>query len=312
MSALIRAPLACALADEHRGTVAVMGSLDGVHKGHQALLSTAKELAAQKEARVSAVTFEPHPRRIFQPDAPPFLLTTLEQKAALLERFGCARVFALPFTEGLYTLLPEAFVQTVLCDILGLSGVVVGEDFRFGAQRSGDTELLARAGAEHGIDVVTVGIQSDEGVRYSSTAARQALREGRPDVAAQIMGRPFTVESEVLEGRRLARTLDYPTANMEMGDLIRPRYGVYAVRCRHEGRSHDGVANLGVRPTVDGETERLEVHLFDFEGDLYGKPLRVEFASFLREEETFSGLDALKAAIARDADAARKALNPKR
>ena len=306
---LVRAPLACPLAEERRGTVAVLGNLDGVHKGHQALIAEAGRLARALGAPLSAVTFEPHPRRVFDPDAAPFLLTMLGQKADILRGLGCGSVLALPFTRELSGLSPEAFVADVLGGVLGLRGVVVGDDFRFGAKRAGDADALASLGAASGIEVRALGVEGageGEGAeKFSSTTARQALREGRPRDAAAVMGRPFAVAGTVLEGRRLARQLDFPTANVALGDLVRPAYGVYAVEADAAGATHPGIANLGVRPTVDGETELLEAHLFGFDGDLYGREVTVRLLDFLRPERRFDGVDALRSQIARDVEAAR-------
>lgn len=307
---LLRAPLSCPLAEDHRGAVAVLGNLDGVHRGHQALLAEARRLAGELSAHLAAVTFEPHPRRAFDPDAPPFLLTTLDQKAEILTDLGCRDVVALPFGEALASRSPEEFVRDVLSGVLGLRGVVVGDDFRFGAKRAGDADALARLGPGHGIEVRALGVTGDDAsTKWSSTTARQALREGRPEEAAEVMTRPFAVRGEVLEGRRLARQMDFPTANTTLGDLVRPRYGVYAVRATTPGgETYDGVANVGVRPTVDGEVERLETHLFGYAGDLYGRELTVELIDFVRDERPFEGVEQLRAQIARDAEAARTLL----
>ena len=311
---LVRAPLACAVRDELRGAVAVVGNLDGVHRGHRVLVEAAARLAETEGAPLAAVTFEPHPRRAFDPDTPPFLLTTLDQKADLLEALGCAFVFALPFGPELAGQPPDAFVRDVLAGTLGLRGVVVGEDFRFGAKRAGDAAGLAALAGEAGLLAEAVAVAG--GARkWSSTTARQALRDGDPAGAEAVLGRPFAVRGTVLEGRRLARTMDFPTANLELGPYVRPAYGVYAVTARLPGAAGGsgtevgGVANIGVRPTVDGQTERLEAHLFDWSGDLYGQEIEVALRAFLRPERPFGGIDALRAQIARDAEAARAALS---
>ena len=308
---VVRAPLHCPIAEDRRGAVAVLGNLDGVHRGHQAIIAEAARLAAAQGAPLSAVTFEPHPRRAFDPGAEPFLLTTLDQKADILTSLGCRSVFALPFGPELSSLSPTAFVADILAGVLGLSGVVVGEDFRFGAKRAGDADGLKTLGTAHGIAVRTLGVAGEDGdaIKFSSTTARQALREGRPQDAAAVMGRPFAVRGEVLEGRRLARQLDFPTANLELGDLVRPAYGVYAVEARIADETFPGVANLGVRPTVDGETERLEAHLFGFDRDVYGEVVEVALTGFIRPERKFDGVDALKAQIALDVAAAREAVS---
>lgn len=307
VAGLVRAPLACPVAEERRGAVAVLGNLDGVHRGHQALIAAAAALAEAQDAPLAAVTFEPHPRRAFDPDTPPFLLTTLEQKAAILQGLGCRTVFALPFTPDLFALSPEAFVADILIGVLGLSGVVVGDDFRFGAKRAGDADALTTLGRARDLTVRTLGVEGDGAEKFSSTTARQALREGRPEDAARVMGRPFAVSGAVLTGRKLARQLDFPTANVALGpDLVRPRYGVYAVEADAHGGTYAGVANLGVRPTVDGETELLEANLFGFDGDLYDRTIEVRLLRFIRPEQRFDGVDALKAQIARDVASARE------
>jgi riboflavin kinase/FMN adenylyltransferase len=303
---LVRAPLSCALADDLRGAVAVIGNLDGVHKGHQALLDAARGLADELNAPLAAVTFEPHPRLVFQPEAPPFILTPLGIKAELLGRFGADRVFALPFNETFYTLTPEAFVTNVLKETLGLRGVVTGSDFQFGAGRSGTSETLARIAGEIGLRYEAITPVGGGELKYSSSDARSALREGRPGDAAKVLGYSWFTEGEVCEGRKLARTLGFPTANISLGKVIRPLYGVYAIEAELDGQRFPAIANMGVRPTVDGTEERLEVHLFDWDGALYGKTLRCHFAHFIREERRMDGLDALKAQITADSTEARR------
>jgi riboflavin kinase/FMN adenylyltransferase len=284
--------------------VAVLGNLDGVHRGHQVLVAEAKTLADRIGAPLAAVTFEPHPRRVFQPEAPPFLLTPLEAKAELLEAAGVETVFALPFGPELSSQSPEAFVGETLAGTLGLEGIVTGADFQFGKGRAGNAETLAVLAGEIGLSYLSVAPVGTGELKWSSSQAREALRQGEPEVAAEVLGRPHFIDGEVSEGRKLARTLGFPTANVILGDEIRPRYGVYAVEAEVDGHRHGGVANIGVRPTVDGKEERLEVHLFGFSGDLYGRTLRTRFLSFIREERPMGGIDALKEQIARDSAAA--------
>lgn len=303
---LVRAPLSCALSEELRGTVAVIGNLDGVHRGHQALIGEAKALAGRLGRPLSAVVFEPHPRRVFRPDAPPFLLSPLETKAELLERAGCEDVFALPFVEQLHTMTPEAFVQNVLHEVLGLVGIVTGKDFQFGAGRAGSSETLAEIAGNLGIHYKAIKPLGATGEKWSSSQAREALRQGRPDIAKDVLGYEWFVDGDVGEGRKLARSLGFPTANVTLGDVLRPLYGVYAVRAEVDGESHPAIANIGIRPTVDGKEERLEVHLFDWDGDLYGRKLRCHFVDFIRPERPMSGLDALREQIGKDSAEARR------
>jgi len=305
---LIHAPLSCDVTDEHRGSFAVMGNFDGVHRGHQTLIAEAKTIADREGKRLSAVVFEPHPRRFFKPDEAPFLLTPLNAKAALLERFGVETVFALPFGPDLREQSPETFVRKILHQVLGLSGVATGQDFQFGAGRSGSSETLAKTAEGFGMAYHAIAPIGDSDEKFSSSQARQALRAGDVARANEVLGYPWFVDGQIGEGRRLARTLGFPTANVTLGDVLRPLYGVYAVQVEVEGQTYGGVANIGVRPTVDGKEERLEVHLFDFDGDLYGKAMRTSFIGFIREERAMDGLDALKAQIAKDSDEARKLL----
>nr|WP_269815656.1 bifunctional riboflavin kinase/FAD synthetase [Parvularcula mediterranea] len=294
--------------DSLRGRVAVMGNFDGVHKGHRALIDEAKSLADELGAPLAAVTFEPHPRRVFRPDEPPFLLTPLEAKAELLEEAGCADVFALPFTPELHRQTPEEFIRGILFGTLGLKGVATGQDFQFGAGRAGSSETLAEIAGKIGLHYKAIAPVGTGEEKFSSSQARDALRAGDPVAAAQVLGYDWFVDGEVLKGRELARTLGFPTANIAMADQIRPLYGVYAVEAVVGGKAYPGVANIGVRPTVDGKEERLEVHLFDFSGDLYGQTMRCRFRHFIREERPMNGLDALKAQIAEDSGRARELL----
>jgi len=285
-----------------------MGNFDGVHRGHRALLGEGAALASELRSPLAAVTFEPHPRRVFNADAPSFILTPLAAKAELLCDGGAKTVFALPFAEQLFKQTPQEFVTGVLHQTLGLKGVVTGADFQFGAGRSGTAETLAEIASGLGLayrSVTPVGSGQD---KWSSSQARDALRQGDVSAARAVLGYDWFIDGKVAEGRRLARTLGFPTANVILGDVIRPLYGVYAVRAEVDGQSYPGVANIGVRPTVDGKEERLEVHLFDFDGDLYGKTMRTRFIDFLREERPMAGLDALKAQIAEDSAKARQIL----
>ena len=301
---LLHVALECDLAPPHRGMVAVIGYMDGVHLGHQVLIKAAKEAAGDRP--LAAIVFEPHPRRVFQPDTPPFLLTDLETKASLLHAQGVTSVFALPFAEALYKQSPEEFVGTTLHQRLGVAGIVTGTDFQFGAGRSGDAAALKALAEGHGMTAHAITpVPDPSGIKYSSSTVRQALRDGDPATATLHLGRPWQVRGEVIEGRRLARTLNFPTANLLLSEYVRPQYGVYVIRAHTARGLIGGVANVGVRPTVDGAEERLEAHLFDFDEDLYGEHLHIDVLHFLRPEQKFDGLDALKAQITKDGEAAR-------
>ena len=291
-----------------RGAVVVIGNFDGVHRGHAEVIARAREIATGLVAPLGVMSFEPHPREFFAPDAPSFRLTTKETKARLLERLGVNVVFTLPFDGDLASKSAAEFVNEVLNQGLGLAHVVVGFDFCFGKGRKGNTDLLAKMGKELGfgvtvIDPVVAKSSSDE-IIYSSTQIRDALREGRCEDAAALLGHWWTIEGEVIQGDQRGRTIDFPTANIAMGRYLHPAHGVYAIKAEvlsgpHAG-IYDGVANLGRRPTFDKKDVLLESFLFDFDGDIYGAEVAVSLIGFIRAEQKFDGLDALKAQIAKD------------
>ncbi len=288
-----------------RGATVAIGNFDGVHVGHQALLARAKAMGG----RLGVLVFEPHPQEFFRPDAPRFRLTPFRAKARLLERYGVELLFALHFDAAFAALTADEFIERVLVKGLGVRHVIVGEDFCFGKGRQGNLALLRKRGAELGFDVTTFGLVGEgEASKISSTSIREALRDGKPEVAARLLGHPWTVEGRVEGGDRRGRTIGFPTANVSLEGYLEPALGVYAVRVEVGGRKYGGVANFGRRPTFDKKDVLLEVHIFDFEGDIYGQPIVVSFISFLRPEMKFPGLDALKAQIARDSDAARRIL----
>lgn len=292
-----------------RGAVVALGNFDGVHKGHQAVIGRARAVARDLGAPLAVLTFEPHPRSLFRPDDAPFRLTPLRIKARLVEALGVDLMVVLHFDAALAGLSAQDFVAHVLVAGMGARHVVAGYDFVFGTARGGDMALLRALGARHGFAVSEVAAEGGAGAVYSSTAVRQCLRDGRPRDAAAILGHPFEIEGRVERGDQRGRTIGFPTANVEVQDYMRPAFGVYAVRAGvDEGagtRWIDGVANLGRRPTVGGTVERLETHLFDYSGDLYGRHLRVALLEFLREERTFPSFDALRAQIVVDAAQAR-------
>ncbi len=290
-------------------TVAAIGNFDGVHLGHQHLLRATAGFAAQLDARLGVVLFDPHPRRYFRPDEPPFLLTTPEQRDALLRAADVDDILVLKFDETLASTPPDAFVRDVLKGRLGLGGIVAGADFRFGKGRAGDGAMMKALGAELGLGVKLVDLLDAGGAKFGSSAIREALRAGDVDKAAAMLGRPWSVSGAVNEGRRVGRTIGFPTANMTLGELVAPRQGVYATRVSVDGETYDAVSNFGRRPTVGESAPLLESHLFDFSGELYGREIEVAFIAFLRDERKFDGLDALKAQIAADCERARALLN---
>ncbi|MBI1365565.1 MAG: bifunctional riboflavin kinase/FAD synthetase [Alphaproteobacteria bacterium] len=293
-----------------KGVVAAIGNFDGVHLGHQRLLAETAALAAEKGAPAGAVVFEPHPRRFFRPDDPPFLLTTPESRDALLKAHGAAHVTPLRFDAALAAMTPEQFVDVVLKGRLGLAGVVTGTEFRFGKGRAGDAATLKALGEAAGLVVraVTPKIEIAGDGKISSSAIRAALREGDAQAAAAMLGRPWSVEGEVLPGQRIGRGLGFPTANLRLGELIEPRRGVYVAQARVGGRAFGAVAYFGRRPTIGEGAPLLEVHLFDFDADLYGQRLEARLLDFVREDRKFDDVAALRAQIAADCAAARRRL----
>lgn len=295
---------------ELRGASAAVGAFDGVHRGHQAVIARAVEQARALGAPAAVVSFDPHPRRLFQPYAAPFRLMTPDQMARALAPLGVERLYLLPFDAQMAAMTDAAFAVDVLASGLGLRHVAVGFDFTFGKGRSGSPEALARYGETLGFTVsVTPRRDDDSGLKLSSSAVREALSAGDMARAAAILGRPFAVEGEVVHGDKRGRVIGVPTANISLGDYQRPLYGIYATRTRlPDGRVFGGVANLGVRPMFELETPLLEVWLFDFSGDLYGQTVDTELVARLRGEMNFDGLDELKAQIDIDAAAARAVL----
>jgi riboflavin kinase/FMN adenylyltransferase len=293
-----------------KGASAAIGALDGVHRGHQAVIASAREAAARLGAPLAAVSFDPHPRQWFQPDAAPFRLMTAGQMARALEGLGVERLYLLPFDAEMAAMSDEAFARVVLAEGLGVRHAAVGFDFTFGKGRSGSPQALTAYGETLGFSVsVTQRVDDDNGLKLSSSAVREALKAGDMARAAAILGRPFAIEGEVIHGDKRGRTIGVPTTNVAMGGYMRPAYGVYATRTRlADGRLVDGVANLGVRPMFEIETPLLETWLFDFSGDLYGQVLETQLIAFLRGEMNFDSLEALKVQIDADAAAARVAL----
>jgi riboflavin kinase/FMN adenylyltransferase len=296
-----------------RGATVAIGNFDGVHLGHQAVIGAAVERARTLQAPAAVLTFEPHPRMLFKPDSEPFRLTPLRPKAHVLEELGVELLVVVAFDRALSLKSAESFVADELVAGMAVSHVVVGADFVFGHDRLGNVDRLAEMGGRFGFGVTALDpVAGQDGTVYSSTAVRQALKSGEPRRAAALLGRPWEIEGRVEHGDARGRQLGFPTANVGLGDYLRPAFGVYAVAAGidHGTRTewHRGVANLGRRPTVAGLVERLEVHLFDFDGDLYGRHLRVRLIEFLRPEKKFDGLDALQAQIARDCAQARAIL----
>ncbi|WP_170339964.1 bifunctional riboflavin kinase/FAD synthetase [Ruegeria arenilitoris] len=295
---------------EDRGASVAIGNFDGVHIGHQSVIDLARQ--ACPEAPLGVLTFEPHPREYFAPDAPPFRLMRGNARAHRLEKLGVQKLYELPFNAALAGLTPEEFARTVICKGLGLAHVVIGADFCFGKGRSGTAQDMVQFGQQMGFGVTIAPLMQQSDHVVSSTAIRQALSDGRPRDAAAMLGHWHRIEGEVIGGEQRGRELGFPTANMSIEGIHPPKFGVYAVLIDvldgpHAGSYH-GAASVGVRPMFHGEVPNIETFLFDFSGDLYGATLSVGLVEFLRPEMTFDGLDALIAQMTEDCDRARKIL----
>ena len=291
------------------GGIVALGNFDGFHLGHQAVIGRAVDQARAEGRPALVATFDPHPVRHFQPDAPPFRLTTLDQRERLFAAAGADGMIVFHFDGALAALEAEEFVRDRLVGQLGVGGVVTGEDFTFGHNKSGNAVTMAAFGARYGFTDATVGAVLLDGAPVSSSRIRDALREGNPREAARLLTRPWAIEGMVQHGDKLGREIGFPTANIDMGNYLRPAYGIYAVRGRlPDGRVVDGAANLGIRPSFDPPKELLEPHFFDFRGDLYGQRIEVELIDYLRPEAKFDTLEALVAQMNADCDRARTIL----
>jgi riboflavin kinase / FMN adenylyltransferase len=292
-----------------RGSVMALGNFDGFHRGHQAVAGEAIALAKKQGRPAIIATFDPHPVRHFVPDTPPFRLTSLDQRQHLFEAAGADAMIVFDFGAPLAATSAEDFITELLVRHLGVHTVLTGEDFTFGTKRGGTIEMLRLFGADHGLASIAVGPVQDGGTVISSSLIREALQAGDTAAAAALLTRPFAVEGIVQHGDKNGRQLGYPTANIDMGAYLRPRYGIYAVRGRlPDGRVLNGAANLGIRPSFDPPKELLEPYFFDFNEDLYGQTIAVEFHAFLRGEAKFDDLEALKIQMAKDCAMARQIL----
>ncbi len=290
----------------HRGCVATIGNFDGMHRGHQAVLGQLREQAGRLQLPAALITFEPLPREFFTPQEAPPRLTRLREKVQALQRYGIERVVCLRFDRRLAGLAPEVFIREILVDGMGVRYLVVGDDFRFGKHRAGTFATLRDAGAQYGFEVASMRTFRVGDDRVSSTRVREALAHGDLLTASLLLGRPYAMSGRVAHGDKRGRTIGFPTANIFLHRASSPVAGVFAVEV--EGLADtpvQGVANVGSRPTVDGTRSLLEVHLFDFEADIYGKYVEVSFLKKLREERRFDSFDALREQILVDAGQAR-------
>ena len=292
-----------------RGGVIALGNFDGFHAGHQAVVGRAVHHAKDDGRPAIVATFDPHPVRFFKPDVPPFRLTTLDQRQELFAAAGADAMLVFAFDGELAATTAEDFVR-LLGTHLGAAGVVTGDDFTFGRDRAGNVAVLAAEGARHGIAARTVGPVAQGGLAVSSSRIRDALKAGECEAATRLMTRPFAIRATVQHGDKRGRTIGYPTANLDMGHYLRPRYGVYAVTARvlATGEALQGAANLGVRPQFEPPKELLEPYFFAFDGDLYGREIEVALHHFLRPEAKFASLAELQTQMAQDCARARELL----
>jgi len=291
-----------------QSSVVTIGNFDALHLGHQALIRRCKSLA-NGERPIAVVTFEPLPQAWFRPEAAPARLMSVRQKLVYLARQGINLVWLMRFNQALAAMSAEDFVQAVIIKTLSATDVVVGEDFHYGEGRQGDTGTLRRSGQKLGFELSTIPMLEVDGLRASSTSIRKCLADGDLEQAKHLLGRRFRMEGRVIRGRQLGRQLGYPTANIRLTTSPSPLMGVFAIRARWGGNDwHEGVANLGTRPAVGGDGFLVEAHLFDFEGQLYGHRLEVEFVKKLRDEAHFENLDDLVAQMREDERQARVCL----
>jgi riboflavin kinase / FMN adenylyltransferase len=297
---------------EERGASVALGNFDGVHRGHQQVIAQAAKAALAGKTPLGVITFDPHPRRLFRPTEPAFKLMTHAQQARALGGLGVDLLYLLPFDFEMASFGDREFVEKVLVEGLGVKHVAVGFDISFGRGRTGSPELMKAYGQEYGFTVsVAEPVASRDGEKFSSTAVRDALRDGQPEQAARILGRPFAIEGVVRRGQQLGRQLGFPTANVEVEDYVVPKLGVYATRTRlPDGREVPGVANLGNNPTTGIVETRLETWLFDFDEDLYGQIIETDLIAFLRPELKFDSLELMIQQIRQDEQDARAIVAP--
>ena len=285
-----------------------IGNFDGLHLGHQAMLARLQDVARARGLPSCVLSFEPHPREFFAPEQAPARLSSLREKAEILRRFGIDRLHVFRFDRAFSALSAEAFIEQVLGRTLQARYVLVGDDFRYGARRTGDFALLKTAGETLGFDAEFLPTVEVAGERASSTAVRQALAAGDLAHAARLLGRAYSISGRVVHGDKLGRDIGFPTANIALAPGTALAHGIYAVRVHGDGSPYAGAAYLGTRPTFDDGAPVLEVFLFDFHGDLYGREIEVEFIDFIRPDRRFDGAESLRTQMEQDCDRAREIL----
>jgi riboflavin kinase/FMN adenylyltransferase len=294
---------------EHRGSSVAIGNFDGVHRGHRALIREAKAEARAKRVPSAVMVFEPHPREFFQPNEVQFRLTTLKRKLAIFEKLGVDLVFVEPFDAELAALPAEAFIERVLVAGLGATHVVIGYDFYFGHKRGGNPELMVRAGEELGFGVTVMPPIAEDGEVFSSSAVRLHLAQGDVKGVTHMLGEPWRVSGKVIGGAKRGTGMGFPTANLPMPKGTTLGHGIYAVRAHLDGMAHDAAAYLGTRPTFDDGQPVLEVFLFDFNGDIYGREIEIEFVDFIRGDRRFRSVEELVAQMEADIAQAKAVLS---
>jgi riboflavin kinase/FMN adenylyltransferase len=296
------------LSPKHSGCVLTIGKFDGVHLGHQAVLQQLKQKALALSLPSAVMVFEPQPEEVFNPENAPARLSTLRDKIELLDEQGIDRLICMRFNQKFASMSPEAFIHDLLIDRLGVRFLVVGDDFRFGCKRAGDFTMLQEAGERENFDVVSTASFRVADCRISSTAIREALNNSDFERAENMQGKPFTISGKVIHGEKKGRTIGFPTANVLLKRHQSPLHGVYAVTTDVAGKQYQGVANIGHRPTLNGTRMQLEVHLFDFSGDLYGTLIHVVPVAKIRDEQRFSSFAELTQQIDMDAKQAKQLL----
>lgn len=292
--------------DKHRGAIVTIGNFDGVHKGHQSILKEVRARADKSNVPAMLICFEPQPKEFFDLYHAPARLTRFREKVDLLSEQGIDYVYCVKFDEKARTMTAVEFVR-ILVEEIRISALFVGDDFRFGFDRSGDFKYLQAAGKSHHFDVINMYTISHDNERVSSTRIRECLARGDFELAKSLLGYAYYISGKVIYGRQIGRTLGVPTANIQLNRYVAPITGVFAVEMLFDDRTIPGVANVGVRPTIDDHTLKpiLEVHLFDFSEDIYGKTAKVVFRDKIRDEKKFTGIEALKAAIMNDIEEAK-------
>tara|TARA_B100001250_G_C19812672_1_gene796540 strand:- start:48 stop:965 length:918 start_codon:yes stop_codon:yes gene_type:complete len=286
------------------GGIFALGNFDGIHLGHKEIIENVKKLAKKNKSYAGVIVFEPHPRKFFMKDTNNFYLSDIKTKKYLLENLGLDSCIILEFNEKLAKQDPEEFVEEIVFKKIKPSHLIVGYDFRFGNKRSGNSDDLLRLCSKYNISVSIVDKQLKDGTVLSSSIVRDLIKEGDFEKAELLLGHKWLIKGKVVEGDKRGREIGFPTANLDVDEIIQLKFGVYAVEVIFEGKSYKGVSNYGIRPTFDGENILLETHLLDFSGDLYGKDITVSFVQFLREERKFEGIQSLKDQIKKDSEEA--------